>query len=265
LRGVLGTAYSCQLNFGSLVSRAHRGGEARSDLVRLRGKRMVASVEVENGTQLAEGLVKSLTGGDVIAARTLYQPEIEFRPTCKFFLAANHRPTVSDDDDALWRRIVVVPFTNAVPDGKRDPAVKAQLRDPAVGGPAILAWMVRGLLDYRVNGFRVPEVVRKATQAYRADMDPIDNFWTECCVPDPAAWTPTRRLCAAYERWTDEQRERPIAKKVFWTRLAARGCKPEKREHTRGWLGVKLTDPDTDDDGVTFVRGTFHAKKETQA
>jgi putative DNA primase/helicase len=42
--------------------------------------------------------VKSLTGGDTIAARRLYSEAFEFAPTFKLWLAANHKPKISGTD-----------------------------------------------------------------------------------------------------------------------------------------------------------------------
>jgi P4 family phage/plasmid primase-like protien len=239
--------YGLRFDFRSLASSTHRAGQARSDVVRLRGRRMAASFEVENGQRLAEGLVKTLTGGDTIAARDLFKSEVEFKPAAKFWLAANARPVVSDDDDAMWRRIRVVPFVNVVPEEKRDPTVKARLTDPTIAGPAILAWALKGLTDLRANGLIIPAAIRKATQAYRSDMDPLADFWTDCCSFEPSAWTASSMLLAACKKWADDRREQMIPRKAFWNRLAARGCKSEKSNQARGWLGVKLVDGIRDD------------------
>jgi putative DNA primase/helicase len=75
----------------------------------------VKSVEVSEGQKLAEGLVKNLTGGDVVTARFLYQAVFEFRPAFKLWLAANAAPRIDHEDDAIWRRILRVPFEHTVP------------------------------------------------------------------------------------------------------------------------------------------------------
>ena len=69
------------------------------------------------------------------------------RPQCTVWLAANHRPLVRDDDEAIWRRILVIPFEAQIPADERDPKVKERLTDPSDCGPAVLAWLVRGCLE----------------------------------------------------------------------------------------------------------------------
>src|SRR5262249_11201045 len=87
-----------------------KGSGISNDVARLKGSRFVAAVESEDGKQLAEVLVKQLTGGDKITARFLYHEFFEFQPTFKLFLAVNHKPVIKGADHAIWRRIRLVPF-----------------------------------------------------------------------------------------------------------------------------------------------------------
>ena len=70
--------------------------------------------------------MKVLTGGDTVAARFLYQETFEFQPRFKLWLAANDRPRVNADDDAMWRRILQLPFTNVIPEAERDDRVSSR-------------------------------------------------------------------------------------------------------------------------------------------
>ena len=117
IKTVLG-GYATTADFEAFLSRREVGGP-RNDIARLAGSRFVASIEVDEGKKLAEGLVKMLTGGDTVTARKLYQEAFEFRPTFKLWLAANHTPRVREDDEAMWRRILTVPFIHTVPKGQR--------------------------------------------------------------------------------------------------------------------------------------------------
>lgn len=117
-----------------------------------------------------------MTGGDAILVRGVYQKEVQFTPSFKLWLCANHRPKVSGEDGAIWRRILTVPFEHVVPEEKRDEAVKLTLRDRAIAGSAILAWAVKGLADLLANGpngLRPPEAVRAATIQYRFAVEPV--------------------------------------------------------------------------------------------
>ena len=98
-------------------------------------------------------------GGDTVTARLLYQEHFEYVPAFTLWLAANHAPRVRDDDGAMWRRIMRIPFEHTIAKDKRDPKVKATLRNSTLGGPAILAWAVQGCLEWQRDGLGVPQSV----------------------------------------------------------------------------------------------------------
>jgi putative DNA primase/helicase len=236
--------YAKVADFESFIAR--RGaGAIRNDIAELAGLRFVVSIEVDEGKKLAEGLVKLLTGGDTVRARFLYQEAFEFSPSFKLWFAANHAPQVRDDDSAIWRRILRVPFEHVVPKGLRDPTVKAHLRDPAVSGPAILAWAVEGCLRWQEAGLRVPTVVEQATEQYRLDMDPLRLFFDERCDFHPHARCSVSSLRAAYETWSKETGERYVLDgRQFAERLTERGCtKVRQTGGARAWKGIELKQP----------------------
>lgn len=243
LKATLGD-YAKTADFESFVQR-REAGAVRNDIAELAGRRFVVSIEVDQGKKLAEGLVKMLTGGDTVRARFLYHESFEFTPVFKLWLAANHAPRVKDDDTAMWRRILRIPFDQTIPPEKRRPFVKATLRNPAVSGPAILAWAVEGALRWREERLHVPEVVRDATDEYRRDMDPLKDFVADCCVLHADAWISAARLWKEYEEWAKENGERyMLGRNAFSDRLRSKGCEPFFRringDPTRGWMGIGL-------------------------
>jgi len=236
--------YAKTADFECFVQR-REAGAVRNDVAELAGRRFVVSIEVDEGKRLAEGLVKLLTGSDTVRARFLYHESFEFTPTFKLWLAANHAPRVKDDDTAMWRRILRIPFIHAIPREKRQPFVKATLRNPAVSGPAILAWAVEGALRWREERLHVPEVIRQATEEYRRDMDPLKDFIADSCVLHPDAWTSAARLWQEYEEWAKQNGEKyMLSRNAFGDRLRSKGCEPFQRRvngnPTRGWMGIGL-------------------------
>jgi putative DNA primase/helicase len=255
LRRALGD-YGCVADFSTFTERSRETGP-REDVARLAGVRLVVSVEVQDGTRLAEGLLKWLSGGDDIAARRLYEATFEFAPQFKLLLAANHRPRVSDDDEAFWRRILEIPFRESIPEEERDPAVKAILTSPEKAGTAILAWAAEGAIAWFAEGLGVPPAVKTATREYREQMDPIQDFIRDACVLDPEAWVSSRELRDAYEGWCRENGIRnPLGGRKFGERLKQLGCARKGRDHNtqRGWQGVRLRGPD-DEEEVERVGG----------
>ena len=148
-------------------------------LTDLHGKRLVACIETDDGRRLAEALVKELTGGDPIRARRMREDFWQFMPTHKVVLACNHRPTVRGTDHAIWRRLKLVPFNVVIPPKERDKQLPAKLREEL---PGILAWAVRGCLDWQQHGLGEPKAIIDATADYQTTEDMLLNFIDECCV-----------------------------------------------------------------------------------
>lgn len=241
--------YSTHADFETFLQR-QSVGNARPDIARLAGARFVNSVEVDDGARLAEGLVKTLTGGDLITARFLFGDEFEYRPQFKLWLAANHAPRVGHGDDAIWRRILRIPFDTVIPKERRDPAVKQTLTDPTLAGPAILAWAVRGCLEWQQVGLQVPGVITTATGQYRADMDPLRDFLAEYCTlgTDDTYWVTNAALRKAYEDWAHEVGLRKtLSPNAFADALRGHGLEDTRRRidgrTTRLWTGVRLAGP----------------------
>lgn len=252
LRATLGD-YAATADFETFLARRGDSG-IRSDVARLVGARMVVGVEVDEGKRLAEGLLKQLTGGDTVTARFMYRDYFEFRPVFKLWLAANHRPRVSAEDEAIWRRIVQVPFTEVIPEGDRDPEVKRRLREDPAARAGILAWAVEGCLDWQREGLKVPDRVRAYTAEYRAENDPIAEWLETCCVIEPEESAAASDLLASYTAWAERNGERPVSARRLAATFRARGFDPQRDRNGRRWLGVGL-----DGDALTHV--TPHSGK----
>jgi putative DNA primase/helicase len=210
-------------------------GTHPTELADLQGARLAASVEVEDGRRLAESLVKQLTGGDRIKARFMRQDFFEFEPTHKVILAANHKPTIRGTDHAIWRRIKLIPFEVTIPKAKQDPRLFAKLRGEL---PGILAWAVRGCLEWQRDGLGEPEEVRKATEAYRAEMDVLAAYIDERCWLGANAEAQAKPLFDDYRSWCDANGERSESQRRFATRLAERGLEKEKVGGVVKWYGI---------------------------
>jgi putative DNA primase/helicase len=204
----------------------------RADLF---GKRLVATIETEEGKRMAEALMKQLTGGDPIRARKMRQDFFQFEPTHKIILAANHKPAVRDTGRAAWRRIKLVPFTVTITDAEKDKSLPAKLRCEL---PGILAWALAGCLDWQEDGLGEPEEVRAATAAYRAEQDTVQAFLDGGCRMHPEAKCQAGALLEAYQRWSGEKL---MTAPAFRERLRAKGF--ENKKGTGGywyWLGIGL-------------------------
>jgi len=233
---LLSGEYAAQAEFSTFLKQD--SATVRNDIARLVGARFVAAVEAEGGRPLAEAMVKQMTGGDMVTARHLYQEYFEFRPAFKVWLAANHKPVIKGTDHGIWRRIRLIPFVVTIPEAERDPDLVEKLK---LELPGVLAWAVRGCLEWQAERLGMPSSVRAATDSYRDEMDVLGGFLGDRCALEPQAMAITKQLYQAYKLWADESGERAITKKAMGLRLSERGFVPVKGNRgARGWRGLRL-------------------------
>ena len=191
-------------------------GAVNSDIARLRGARMVTSVEPNEGLRLNEGLLKQLTGNDMVTARRLYCEEFEFKPEFKLWMATNHKPVIRGTDPGIWRRIHLIPFTVQIPEEKTDRKLKDKLMQEVEG---IMDWCLQGLRLYHAEGLMMPPAVAQAVQEYRTEMDIIAKFLDECTTPAPMKCVRAKDLYNVYVRWCEENGEYKMTNTRFGTEV----------------------------------------------
>jgi putative DNA primase/helicase len=242
--------YAQQADFDTFVTKKDDG--PRNDIARLKGARLVAAVEAAQGRRLAENVIKQVTGGDTVTARFLYHEHFEYLPQFKLFLVANHKPVVVGTDEAIWRRIRLVPFTVTVPPEERDKELREKLLCEL---PGILAWAVRGCLEWQRDGLGEPEAVSTATADYRREMDVMADFIEEDCVLGEHETADAGLLYSTFQAWSEKNGEEVLTQKKFGTQLRERGFEAAKKKGRRCWLGLRLRQ-EMDDDGLDGLDGS---------
>lgn len=191
---------------------AGNAGGAREDLIRLMGLRFVYVSEPDENGELREGSIKSMTGEDVLAARGPYaKASVEFNATFTVFMPTNHKPIVKGNDDGIWRRLVLIPFTRNF---EKDPTVSRDVnRSEKLASEldGVLTWIVEGALAYQRGGLAIPDKVQIARGEYRKQMDLLAEWVEECCeVAENYTATPTE----LWRSWEDYAKRRGLLRYV---------------------------------------------------
>lgn len=221
----------------------HRGQDSAKErtIADLHGKRFVTASESEEGQRFNEALIKRLTGMGRLVGRRLYSNSFEFDPEFKLFLDANYKPTIRGTDNAVWNRIRLIPFTVSIPKSEQDKELGRKLRGEL---PGILAWAVQGCLKWQREGLGNPTAVEQAGEAYRSEMDVVQEFLDECCDSDAEAKTPPTDLYDAFSKWCKQRKEEPImAANAFGSRLEEKGYKAGRNATGRWRQGLRLKRP----------------------
>ena len=218
-----------------------------TELAMLRGARLVTATETEEGRRWAESKIKALTGGDKITARFMRQDFFTFTPQFTLIIAGNHKPGLRNVDEAIRRRLQLVPFTVTIPEGERDGELEEKLK---AEWPGILQWMIEGTIEWAGGGgLQPPEAVLSATHDYLESEDAVAAWIRDCCVIDTGTYTRNAVLFASWQQWAKTAGEHPVKMTKFTKALDVRGFERYRTGKARGFIGiaVRRTEEDRDD------------------
>lgn len=156
-------------------------------------------------------------------------------------LAGNHKPSLRGVDEAIRRRVHLIPFTVTIPREERDHKLAEKLRDE---WPGILWQAVQGCLEWQRFGLRPPPAVTEATEEYLRDQDVLGQWVEERCIVspsyDPTYETKSSTLFADWKSWAAANGLNPGSNKSLTQALIERGF---QRKHTNKgalFIGIKL-------------------------
>ena len=199
IRDIFGD-YAANIQPETIMVRSNQSTAINSDIARLKGARLVTSVEPNE-------------------ARKLYGDEFEFKPEFKLWMATNHKPVIRGTDTGIWRRIHMIPFTVQIPEEKIDRRLKYKLSAELTG---IFRWAVEGCLLWQKEGLKVPRAVLEEVREYRREMDVISAFVEDKCTVGKGLSVKSSQLFAAYLNWAEQNNEYRMSSTKFGMELAKR-------------------------------------------
>jgi putative DNA primase/helicase len=207
----------------------------------LRMIRLVVSQETEQGRRWAESRIKALTGGDPVSARFMRQDFFTYTPRFKLLIAGNHKPALRNVDEAIRRRLHLLPFTVTIPRERRDPDLTAKLEAEL---PGITRWIIEGARRYAEQRLAPPAIVTAATDEYFQDEDLFQQWLEDACERAPGAWEKPTPLYRSWSAYAEAAGERAGSQKAFGARLRTAGFEPGNSRGSdmrgRHWCGLKL-------------------------
>jgi P4 family phage/plasmid primase-like protien len=247
LMGVLGD-YAATAPMDTFAS--SKGDKHPTDLAGLMGARLVTATETQSGRSWDEQRLKAITGGDRMRARFMRQDFVEFTPRFKLILVGNHEPQIDNVDDAMRRRIHIVPFTYkpALPDLNLPEKLRAEY-------PQILQWMIEGCIMWQNEGLVPPECVLAQTQQY-FDEEDQPRRWLEECTRK-GGYMSCADAYRSWQLWTSMQGEPAGTQREFTKGLrplaAVQGFEYKRvgpaTARQRGWSGISLLENPNDIQG----------------
>lgn len=181
--------------------------------------------------KLAEGYLKSFTGGDMMRFERKYKDAVSDKPTARLMVATNNRPRFADKSDGLWRRMILVPWRVQIPVEERVYGMDSTdfWRDTGeLSG--ILQWALVGLRRlHKQKRFTDSDLCNASRDSYKLENNPAREFLLENFSPDPHGFVPTTEIYKQYGEWCAENGYKPMGSRTFG------------KEITRVFLGTERT------------------------
>ncbi|NGX45778.1 MAG: hypothetical protein K940chlam2_00958 [Chlamydiae bacterium] len=218
---------------------------ASPDLAGLQGVRFAFFSEINKGRKIDASKVKNLSGRDTVSTRRLYSnTDLQIRPCHTMFIQTNFKPEAPADDNALWRRNILIPFKAEFveqptsPNQKKiDPQLKEKLPCEAEG---ILAWLVEACLSYQEHGLSTPPLVVEETEKYREENDGVSAFIKERCVTGTEVSCPANRVREELQAFCMESGFNKPNEREIPAALRAKGFKQKKTVTGLVWEGLGI-------------------------
>ncbi len=208
------------------------------EVAALQGKRLVVASEFEEGRSLRASFVKAITGDAYLTGRGMRENFYRFRRTHKTLLIANVRPRITEQTDAIWRRLLIVPFDESFI-GREDKELPGKL---AAELPGVLRWSVEGCLAWQREGLNPPARIADATAGYRSTEDTLPGFIEDCLVVADGARISRTEVFRLHGEWARANKVATVDAPVLYERLRARGHADDRWKHAgeavRGFRGI---------------------------
>ena len=245
LQDIMGT-YSDTVPVKSIIGGS--GSDIPADIAKVAGARLVTATEPGANQTWNEERVKAMTGGDLITARFLHKNFFEYYPTYKILLVGNHEPAIETADDAMLRRVKIIPANHKVPFHKQIRDLSERIKNEE--GEQVLRWMIDGCIRWRAQGLQLPAAVQDATDTYAEDESILDRFVEERCEVGDDYFVSRHTLYRAWRRYCHYVGEEPGPEKGFKRTFGPKAADlaltshrdMEDGERRRGYLGIRLKD-----------------------
>jgi len=212
----------------------------RKVLPSLSGKRMIRVDEVSSDVAWNAEAIKAWSGDVEMGERLLYtNGSLDVVTSGKLVFVGNTKPDAESFNQALFERLVVLPFTNYIPIEQRLSEKSTNMVEfvdklIAEEGEAILNWAIEGYEKFKTNKLlKVPKVILDAKSEYQTESNAILEWANNNTKPGFSSF---KQLYNDYCQWCKQNNRRFLASKKTKEYFVSRWGKPE-----RIWLDGKLS------------------------
>jgi putative DNA primase/helicase len=176
---------------------------------------------------VAEGILKAFVAGDRMTFNRKNLPPIEATPTARLILSANMRPRFADRTNAIWRRMLLVPWLIQIAEHEQVLGMdKVDWWERSGELPGIFNWAVQGLARLQKRKrFTKSSICADTIEDYRREVNPTKSYlienYRECIGSERSEsmrgfnYLRAKAVYEAYREWCNENGYKPMSDRSF--------------------------------------------------
>lgn len=168
-------------------------------------------VHEEESKEMRVDILKNIISGEPMTIERKYRSAIEIVPTAKFLWGSNEMPTFEKLDEAIKRRIHIVPFRRTFAESERDLMLLDKLKAEEGG---ILRFAIEGAKRLREKDMKLtaPDSIKTSFNEVAEERYPAIRFFKQHyeITGDPEDRITNKEVYKLYTIWCDENGHRNV-------------------------------------------------------
>lgn len=188
------------------------------------------------GSKTNPDTMKQIISGEPLSCRLPYGKPFNLESGyARLMFNANTLPKDTEQTNAFFRRFIIIPFTETIPEAEQDKNLAQKIIASELSG--IFNWVLQGLDRLIANeNFTESVAVRDAVSSYRKESDTVQMFLEDEGYQKSASSTiPQKELFNLYRTYCLENGYRSVGNKTFGERCRAVGFQID-----RSSLGMRV-------------------------
>jgi hypothetical protein len=237
--------YKAVLPITAVTQKRAMIGGASPELAVLKGVRYAVMQEPTKGDRINEGILKEITGGDVMNARALFKNTISFVPQFKLVVCTNVLFDINSNDDGTWRRIRLCNYKSKFCEDPKtdDPEEPFQFLIDKKLDLKLKLWTNIFMAMLVKKAFETGGLVKScaavmaSSNKYRNTQDYLSEFFRDKIRTDESGIIKKTELYEEFKKWYIVQRGKNIPKgNELYDYMTKKFGKPT----SKGWKNCRI-------------------------
>lgn len=221
----------------ALTKSNNDSGRPTPELIPLINTRFAHTSELEANNKINDACIKQYTGNAHLLVRKMRHEYSKIDIYFKIVVDTNYDPNFQRFDDAIKRRIVIIPFTKKFEGTARDNDLPQKLQDDC---RYVLKWLIDGAYKYYKNGLHEPPIIQAATAQYCAESDSVRSFLDNATTFEQGCLIKSSALHEAYVEYCYLNSFEPLDNKPFSQSLSKKGIEKKLKNSGTYFKNIQL-------------------------